>query len=46
MLASGLSPLARLLQGTQSTRFVLYDKQCQPLSSSQVEFPQIYPRAG
>ncbi|KAI3433434.1 hypothetical protein D9Q98_003249 [Chlorella vulgaris] len=33
-------------QGTQSTRFVLYDKQCQPLSSSQVEFPQIYPRAG
>ena len=35
-----------LLQGTQSTRFFLYDRQCRPLASSQVEFPQIYPHAG
>ncbi|EFN59182.1 hypothetical protein CHLNCDRAFT_18995 [Chlorella variabilis] len=34
------------MQGTQSTRFFLYDKQCRPLASSQVEFPQIYPHAG
>ncbi|PSC73566.1 Glycerol kinase [Micractinium conductrix] len=33
-------------QGTQSTRFFLYDRNCQPLASAQVEFPQIYPRAG
>ncbi|PRW58390.1 Glycerol kinase [Chlorella sorokiniana] len=33
-------------QGTQSTRFFLYDRDCRPLASAQVEFPQIYPRAG
>jgi hypothetical protein len=38
--------LLRCVQGTQSTRFFLYDSQCQPLASSQVELPQIYPRAG
>jgi len=35
-----------LPQGTQSTRFFLYDRDCRPLASAQVEFPQIYPRAG
>lgn len=33
-------------QGTQSTRFYLYGKDLQPIASSQVEFPQIYPKAG
>lgn len=33
-------------QGTQSTRFFLYDKACRPLASAQVELPQIYPHAG
>ncbi|KAL4421980.1 hypothetical protein ABPG77_011003 [Micractinium sp. CCAP 211/92] len=33
-------------QGTQSTRFFLYDAQCRPLASAQVEFPQVYPHAG
>ncbi|KAL4431102.1 hypothetical protein ABPG75_006358 [Micractinium tetrahymenae] len=34
-------------QGTQSTRFFLYDTaECRPLASAQVGFPQVYPRAG
>lgn len=33
-------------QGTQSTRFFLYDKNAKVLASSQVELPQIYPQAG
>lgn len=33
-------------QGTQSTRFYLYDSDCRTVASSQVEFPQIYPKAG
>lgn len=33
-------------QGTQSTRFFLYDKDCTPLASSQVPLPQAYPKAG
>lgn len=33
-------------QGTQSTRFFLYDRECRPLASAQVEFPQLYPHAG
>ena len=33
-------------QGTQSTRFFLYDKDCAVLASSQVPVPQIYPKAG
>lgn len=41
-----LSSLSTHSQGTQSTRFFLYDRDCRPLASAQVEFPQIYPRAG
>jgi glycerol kinase len=33
-------------QGTQSTRFYLYDKNCEPIASSQVELAQIYPKSG
>lgn len=33
-------------QGTQSTRFFLYAKDCSVLASCQVPVPQIYPRAG
>ena len=33
-------------QGTQSTRFFLYDRDGRPLAHSQVEVPQIYPKSG
>lgn len=33
-------------QGTQSTRFFLYGKDCSVLASAQVDLPQVYPRAG
>lgn len=33
-------------QGTQSTRFFLYDEDANPVCSHQVEFEQIYPQAG
>lgn len=33
-------------QGTQSTRFFLFGKNCEPIASHQVDLPQIYPQAG
>jgi glycerol kinase len=33
-------------QGTQSTRFFLYDERCKVIASSQVDLPQIIPQAG
>ncbi|KVH98052.1 glycerol kinase-like [Cynara cardunculus var. scolymus] len=33
-------------QGTTSTRFIIYDKQAQPIGSHQVEFSQSCPQAG
>ncbi|KAJ9559475.1 hypothetical protein OSB04_004635 [Centaurea solstitialis] len=33
-------------QGTTSTRFIIYDKQAQPIGSHQVEFTQFCPQAG
>ncbi|KAL6996643.1 glycerol kinase [Sarracenia purpurea var. burkii] len=33
-------------QGTTSTRFIIYDKEAQPIGSHQVEFTQFYPEAG
>lgn len=33
-------------QGTQSTRFFLYDGRCKVIASSQVDLPQIIPQAG
>ena len=33
-------------QGTQSTRFFLYDRDGRSLAHSQVEVPQIYPKSG
>ncbi|GFR41737.1 hypothetical protein Agub_g2490 [Astrephomene gubernaculifera] len=38
--------IAALDQGTQSTRVFLFDKDCNPLASHQVDLPQIYPQAG
>lgn len=45
-MAAPLEVVGAIDQGTQSTRFILYDRQCQPLASSQVELSQIYPHAG
>nr|XP_010911625.1 glycerol kinase [Elaeis guineensis] len=33
-------------QGTSSTRFVIYDREANPIASHQVEFTQFYPEAG
>ncbi|KXZ50423.1 hypothetical protein GPECTOR_16g597 [Gonium pectorale] len=33
-------------QGTQSTRVFIFDKDCNPIASHQVDLPQIYPQAG
>ncbi|GAB4822772.1 hypothetical protein N2152v2_009818 [Parachlorella kessleri] len=33
-------------QGTQSTRFFLYNQECSPIASSQIEFQQLYPKSG
>ncbi|MBI3706660.1 MAG: glycerol kinase GlpK [Proteobacteria bacterium] len=33
-------------QGTTSTRAILFDAECTPLASAQVELPQIYPQPG
>lgn len=33
-------------QGTSSSRAMLFNERCEPLGSSQQEFPQVYPRPG
>lgn len=38
--------IGALDQGTQSTRFLLYDSRGEVLASSQLEFPQHCPRSG
>lgn len=38
--------LAALDSGTQSNRFILYDKDCNTLCSAQIEVPLTYPKAG
>ncbi|GLC44941.1 hypothetical protein PLESTM_001667100 [Pleodorina starrii] len=38
--------VAALDQGTQSTRVFIFDRDCAPIASHQVDLPQIYPQAG
>ena len=45
-MAPPLECVGAIDQGTQSTRFFLYDRACTPIASCQVELPQIYPPAG
>ena len=33
-------------QGTTSTRFLIFNKQGEPVASHQIEFKQIYPQPG
>jgi glycerol kinase len=33
-------------QGTTSSRFLIFDKEGQPVASHQIEFKQIYPNSG
>lgn len=33
-------------QGTQSSRFTLFDRSCAPVAASQVKLQQVYPKAG
>lgn len=40
------TPIPPPLQGTQSSRFYLYDSEFNALASAQVELAQIYPHAG
>lgn len=42
----GLECIGSLDQGTQSTRFFLFDRDFRPLASHQVDLPQIRPQAG
>jgi glycerol kinase len=45
-LPAGMECIGAIDQGTQSTRFFLYDKECHPIASSQIEFKQLYPKSG
>lgn len=38
--------IGSLDSGTQSTRFILYDEECNVVCSSQVDIPLMYPKAG
>lgn len=38
--------VAAIDQGTTSTRFIIYDRNANPIASHQVEFTQFYPEAG
>ena len=33
-------------QGTTSTRFLIFNREGEPVASHQVDFPQIYPKSG
>lgn len=44
--APALECVGAIDQGTQSSRFTLYNAAAEPIASSQVPLPQIYPRAG
>jgi len=45
-MAPPIEVVGSIDEGTQSTRFLLYDKQCRIVGSHQLEFTQLTPQAG